>query len=118
MYWCLSHAWRVGADLTPKDGAQSSKASSGLAAEQEMHSRNPGHRGPHKPLFAEPGLVSSRIAECHYDSVTKFSTQVAHKAEKLVAGLDFNLLTVHKTSKQDIQVGLSRQSQEINFIFC
>lgn len=41
-----SHAWRAAAGLTPKDGAQSSRTSSGLAAEQEMHSRNPGHKRP------------------------------------------------------------------------
>jgi len=46
------------------------------------------------------------------------NSQVAHKAEELIAGLDFNLSTIQETPKQDIQVGLSRYSQEINFLFC
>lgn len=118
-YWSLSHARRGAAGLAPKDGAKSSRASSDLEqGNRRCTAEIQGTRDPHKSLFAEPGLVSSRTAECHRDSARKFSTQVAHKAEELITGLDFNLSTVQKTPKQDIQVGLSRQSQEINFIFC
>lgn len=46
------------------------------------------------------------------------SVQVTYEADRLITGLDFTLSTVQRTPKQDNQVGLSSQSQEINFIFC